>query len=128
MGVPHVVIFVEDVETVDVSKIAPAIRFSPAFPKGANVNFAQKIRERAFKIRTYERGVERETQACGTGISASGVASVFLGKAPDGEELEFQARGGRVFVKLVKDRADVKVFMTGPAEFVFEGNVPLKSG
>jgi diaminopimelate epimerase len=128
LGVPHVVIFVEDLDTVDISKIAPAIRFNPAFPKGANVNFAQKIRERAFKIRTYERGVERETQACGTGISASGVASVFLGKAPYGEELEFQARGGSVFVKLIKSGAEVKVFMTGAAEFVFEGDVPLKSG
>jgi diaminopimelate epimerase len=125
-GVPHVVIFVDDLESVDVTGVAPAVRFNPVFPKGTNVNFVEKIKERAFKIRTYERGVERETLACGTGISASGVAAVFLGIAPDDEELEFQARGGTVFVRLVKENTNVKVFITGPAKFVFEGEVAVK--
>lgn len=127
-GVPHAVIFVDDIESVNVSLVAPIIRHSPVFPKGANVNFVQKIGERKFKIRTYERGVGGETLACGTGISASGVAAVFLGRAPDGEELEFQARGGSVFVKLERENAEIKVIMTGPTEFVFEGEVAVIQG
>jgi diaminopimelate epimerase len=124
MGVPHVVLFVEDVDSVEIEKIAPKIRFNQLFPRGANVNFVEKVKDRSFKIRTYERGVERETLACGTGISASGVVVVFQGLAEGGEDLEFQARGGNVLVNVVKqDGGGIEVFMSGPAEFVFEGDV-----
>ncbi|MFQ5800497.1 MAG: diaminopimelate epimerase [Candidatus Hydrothermarchaeales archaeon] len=125
MGVPHVVIFVEDIDVVDVEKTAPAIRFNPLFPKGTNVNFVQKINKKVFKIRTYERGVEKETLACGTGITASGAASVFLGHAEESEEMKFQAKGGRVFVMLKRENSEVRMFMRGSAEFVFEGEVPI---
>lgn len=126
MGVPHVVIFVEDIDAVDMAKIAPVIRFNPLFPKGTNVNFVQRIDNKVFKIRSYERGVEKETLACGTGITASGAASVFLGHAEEGEEMEFRAKGGRVFVRLKREGSDIRMFMRGSAEFVFEGEVPIK--
>ncbi len=124
-GVPHVVIFVDDVETVNLEVIAPGIRFNPVFPKGTNVNFVEPIKKRSFKIRTYERGVEKETLACGTGISAAGVAAVFQGRAEEDEELEFMARGGNVHVMVERKGGSVRVFMKGTAEFVFEGEFPL---
>jgi diaminopimelate epimerase len=104
-GVPHV-----------------AIRYNPLFPRGTNVNFVQKISERIFRIRTYERGVESETMACGTGITASGVAAVFLGLTDEAEEIEFQARGGTVYVIVKREKDQMYVSMKGTAEYVFEGD------
>jgi len=125
-GVPHAIIFQEDVESLDVGKVAPPLRHSPVFPRGANINFVEKMRERVFRIRTFERGVERETLACGTGITAAGAAAVFLGLADEGEELSFNAPGGRVFVKVVREGREIKVFMKGPAEPVFQGEIDHK--
>jgi diaminopimelate epimerase len=125
-GVPHVVIFVDDVESVPLEKISPGIRWNPIFPKGTNVNFVETIKSMVFKIRTYERGVERETLGCGTGITASGIVAVFQGLGEDDVELEFQARGGTVFVRTIREGSEIKVFMRGPAEFVFEGEVPVR--
>jgi diaminopimelate epimerase len=121
-GVPHVVIFHDDIDRVDLAKIAPAIRYNPLFPRGTNVNFVQKISERIFRIRTYERGVESETMACGTGITASGVAAVFLGLTDEAEEIEFQARGGTVYVIVKREKDQMYVSMKGTAEYVFEGD------
>lgn len=73
-GVPHLVIFVEDVEAVDVEAVGRYFRYHPKFaPDGANVNFVSHLNNSA-EIRTYERGVEGETLACGTGVSASAYA------------------------------------------------------
>ncbi len=124
-GVPHAVIFVEDVENVDLEGISPAIRGNPVFKEGANVDFVQKIGERRFRIRTFERGVEAETLACGTGITAAGAVSVFLGLADEDVDIEFQARGGTVFIRLKRDGSRINITMKGPAEFVFEGEVPI---
>jgi diaminopimelate epimerase len=126
MGVPHTVIFVDDLETFDLEGLAPGIRYNPVFPRGTNVNLVQQLGGRVFKIRTYERGVERETLACGTGISASAVVAVFLGYAGEEEELEFRARGGTLHVTIKREDSGIRVFMKGPAEFVFEGNVTFK--
>ncbi|RMF89409.1 MAG: diaminopimelate epimerase [Methanobacteriota archaeon] len=124
-GVPHAVIFVEDVDALDIEKRAPPIRFNPSFQRGANVDFVQKLGEGTFKIRTYERGVERETLACGTGITAAAAAAVLLGLAEKGSEIEVRARGGTVFVKAEGgEDGEMRLIMRGPAEFVFEGDVP----
>lgn len=125
-GVPHVVIFVEDLDGTALKDIAPAIRYNPLFPKGANVNFVEMVKIRIFKIRTYERGVEKETLACGTGITASGLVPFLQGLVDEDEELEFQAKGGTVYVKTKRENRELKVFMRGTAEFVFEGEIPIE--
>ena len=70
-GVPHVVIFVDDIESAEVVTQGRAIRRSPIFPRGTNVNFVQVLDDRNLGVRTYERGVEDETLACGTGVTAA---------------------------------------------------------
>lgn len=75
-GVPHFVVPVEEVEKVDVVKLGRAIRFHREFePKGTNVNFIQPVSRKRIKIRTYERGVESETLACGTGATAGAIVA-----------------------------------------------------
>ncbi len=122
-GVPHVVTFTSNLDSVDVCSLGRKIRYSELFPKGTNVNFLEKIGENKFKIRTYERGVEAETLACGTGITASAVVAYLLGEA-QGNRIEVDARGGKVFVELeVEGREVKKAYMIGPAELVFEGDI-----
>ena len=73
-GVPHAVIFVEEIEMCDILELGRKIRHAPAFaPYGANVNFVKVISKTSLEIRTYERGVEGETQACGTGATAAAI-------------------------------------------------------
>ena len=125
-GVPHVVVFVNDIEKAPVKSIAPIIRRHPNFPKGANVNFVEKIDDVTFKIRTYERGVEEETFACGTGISAGGAAAVLKGYGLSDKELLFKATGGNVFITVNKTSGgEIKILMKGGADFVFNGEIPV---
>src|SRR6202022_4232749 len=71
-GVPHSVIMVDNLETAPVFELGKTIRYHPEFrPKGTNVNFVKALRPREIAIRTYERGVEAETLACGTGVTAA---------------------------------------------------------
>lgn len=75
-GVPHTILFVDRIDKIDVKKIGANIRFSEYFkPKGTNVDFVKVLDKNKIKIRTYERGVERETLACGTGATASALIS-----------------------------------------------------
>lgn len=126
MGNPHAVLFYDDVDGVDVIGIGRMIRnFTKEFPNGTNVHFIQKINDNEFKIRTYERGVEEETLACGTGISASAVA-IWLKKLSGRKEILFHARGGDLKIELeVADNKVSRVFLIGPAEDVFTGEVEL---
>jgi diaminopimelate epimerase len=79
-GVPHAVVFVDDAEKVEIAREGAAIRFHKVFqPAGTNVNFVQKINDRTLRVRTYERGVEGETLACGTGVSASALVATLRG-------------------------------------------------
>jgi len=75
IGVPHLVLFSDDVMHLDVNEIGRKYRYHPAFTEGTNVNFVQIVDSRTIKIRTYERGVEAETLACGTGAVSSGIIS-----------------------------------------------------
>ncbi len=78
-GVPHYVEFVPNLDALDIMALAPAIRHSPRFqPDGVNVNFVQILSPNHIALRTYERGVEAETLACGTGITASAIATSLL--------------------------------------------------
>jgi diaminopimelate epimerase len=126
-GVPHVVVFTDDLEGVDVQGIGSTIRYrTDLFPRGTNVNFVQQTGDNTFGIRTYERGVEAETLACGTGITASGAAAVILKKADPARPMEFRARGGTVFIEVEMEGEEIKTaYMNGPAELVFKGDVAL---
>jgi diaminopimelate epimerase len=125
-GVPHVVVPVAQVGDVDVSGEGSAIRHHEAFsPKGANVNFIEKRGPNKIAIRTYERGVEDETLACGTGVVASALMFAFTEKAKG--PIGVIARGGDE-LRVGFDRIDKQfrnVTLTGPAEFVFEGTIEI---
>jgi len=125
-GVPHVVVPVAEIGDVDVLREGSAIRHHEAFsPKGANVNFIEKRGPQKIAIRTYERGVEDETLACGTGVVAS--ALVFAITENANGPITVIARGGdelRVgFEKM--DNQFRNGTLTGPAEFVFEGTIEI---
>ncbi|MEA3255264.1 MAG: diaminopimelate epimerase [Candidatus Altiarchaeota archaeon] len=128
IGNPHAVLFFKEVDEVDVGDIGKKVRhYKKLFPQGTNVHFIQKNRGNEFKIRTYERGVEKETLACGTGVSASAVAAVINNLADARKPLRFHARGGDLITELEIEKGDVKkVFLTGPADEVFTGEVELQ--
>ncbi len=122
-GSPHHVEFVKDVAKVDVNKIGARIRSGePYFEEGTNVNFIEITGENSLKIRTYERGVEGETLACGTGVTAAAIAAFETGKLKE-SEIFVNAVGGNLSVKFERTLAGhyENIWLTGPAERVFEG-------
>jgi diaminopimelate epimerase len=124
--VPHVVIPVPDFDDVDVRRAGAAIRYHKIFsPSGTNVNFLQKRGPKKIAIRTYERGVEDETLACGTGIVAS--ALIFATTEDCDGPITVLARGGdELQVGFERNRDQFhNVTLTGPAEFVFEGTIEI---
>ena len=123
-GTRHFVKFVEDVDAIDVATEGKALRWNEAFaPEGANINFVQQLPDGSLKIRTFEKGVEGETLACGTGITAAAIAVWY--SCSDGE------KAGRVSIRLQARRGDIltvdfipdgpakfrDIHLTGPAEF-----------
>jgi diaminopimelate epimerase len=125
-GVPHVVVPVAQLADVDVLREGSAIRYHKMFsPKGANVNFVEKREADKIAVRTYERGVEDETLACGTGVVAS--ALVFAITEDARGPITVIARGGdELRVGFKKTGTQFKdVTLTGPAEFVFEGTIEI---
>ncbi len=125
-GVPHAVVFTPDADRAMVQERGRELRFHPHFgPRGTNVNFVQVKGPGWIRVRTYERGVEGETLACGTGVSASalvtaalhGFASPVRVQVQGGDELRvsFNAEGGQY--------RDVR--LNGPATFVFEGRIEV---
>jgi diaminopimelate epimerase len=125
-GVPHVVIAVPKIDDADVRREGAAIRHHEMFsPNGTNVNFIEKRGPNKIAIRTYERGVEDETLACGTGIVAS--ALIFAANENTNGPVIVFARGGdelQVGFEKSGDRFR-NVTLTGPAEFVFEGSIEI---
>lgn len=112
-GVPHVVVFVDDLN-FDIISLGRKIRYSDIFPEGTNVNFA-KFEDSRFYVRTYERGVENETLSCGTGSVAVVAVAKRLGITDKAEVL---TRGGVLKIE-IKDTA----FMTGSANRVFDAEL-----
>ena len=121
-GVPHAVLFVRSVRSIDVAKQGRAIRYHSAFaPSGTNVNFVEIGRGNRIHVRTYERGVEGETLACGTGVAASSILSNLRRglRSP----ILVTTRGGdhlRVGFSMVNGQAR-KVTLQGPARIVYTG-------
>jgi diaminopimelate epimerase len=125
-GVPHVVVPVQRIEEVNVRSDGAAIRRHETFaPKGANVNFLEKRGRTSVAIRTYERGVEDETLACGTGVVAS--ALIFAATEQIDGPITVGVRGGCDLTVGFEKNGDrfTKVTLSGPAEFVFEGTIEL---
>ena len=123
-GSPHYVIFTHDIDKIDVKKEGSTIRYNQRFNSdGTNVNFAESANHK-IKVRTYERGVEDETLACGTGVTAVAIASAFKENQRGEITKQIQAKGGLLTVSFKSDgNRFSKVFLEGPAEYVFTGIV-----
>ena len=117
MGNPHYVIFVGDAELSDVASRGSRLEHHPAFPERANIEFAE-MRPDGIRVRVWERG-SGITMACGTGACATAVAACKLGKA--GRKSRIIMDGG--VLEIEWREADNHVYLSGPAEFVFEGEV-----
>jgi diaminopimelate epimerase len=123
-GVPHAVLFVEDLEKLDILPIGRAIRYHSFFaPKGTNADFVQVENGSQLSIRTYERGVEDETLACGTGAVAAALIAAFKGlvKSP----VSIKTRGGEVLGVYfeIEEREANKVFFEGDVHVVYEAEM-----
>lgn len=118
MGNPHYVIFTDDVDQV--GETGKALEHHPAFPQRCNIEFAQVITAATIRTRVWERG-SGITQACGTGACATAVAAAITGKA--GHKSEIVMDGGTLTIEWREE--DNHVYMTGPAEFVFDGEAEL---
>jgi diaminopimelate epimerase len=132
-GVPHTIIFVEGIENIDINKIGREIRFHKRFsPAGTNVNFVEISNDGFIKVRTYERGVEAETLACGTGVTASAIISKYK-LHPSGEKkhkvtdykMRVLTKSSDVLRVYFKRRGDNigDVWLEGAAHFVCKGEL-----
>jgi diaminopimelate epimerase len=124
-GVPHTLLWVEDVDAVDIPVLGRQIRFHPQFqPAGTNVNFVRREENNLLSLRTYERGVEAETLACGTGAVAA--ASIAFRKGWVRSPVPVRTRGGEILVvHLEADSAGEfgAVYLEGLVTLVFQGEV-----
>lgn len=125
-GVPHAVMFVKDADRAMVQPIGSEIRHHKHFaPKGTNVNFVQLRGANSIRVRTYERGVEGETLACGTGVSASALIAARLHNFTSPVQVQVQG-GDQLEVRFERDGDSFKnVSLKGPADFVFDGKIEI---
>jgi diaminopimelate epimerase len=125
-GVPHAVLFVDNADRAMVQGTGAEIRYHPHFaPKGTNVNFVQLLGPGRIRVRTYERGVEGETLACGTGVTAAALIAARINSFAS--PIAVQVQGGDVLEVGFQDTSEgfTDVQLTGPAELVFEGRIEL---
>ncbi len=120
MGVPHTMIFVDELSATDVTSVGPLIEKHPLFPKGTNVNFVKVLNRNRVKLRTWERGAGA-TLACGTGSCATVVAAILNEYTNRAVTVELQY--GELEIEWTEDGA---VFMTGPAVESFSGEIKLE--
>jgi diaminopimelate epimerase len=118
MGNPHAIIFVEDTKAIEIEKIGPKFENHPMFPKRTNTEFIHVINRNTIDMRVWERGAG-ETLACGTGACASVYACILNGLTED--SVTVKLLGGEL--KIRYDREQHKIFMTGPAVSVFDGEL-----
>lgn len=123
-GSPHFVRIVDDIDAIDVFREGRAIRYSEEYKeKGINVNFIEILPDR-IRIATYERGVEDETLACGTGVTASALVAMEMNLLKG--KVQVEAKGGTLFVEAEKN-SDTghyeNIWLTGPASKTFEGSI-----
>jgi diaminopimelate epimerase len=125
-GSPHYIKIVSEVMDIDVFAKGMDIRYNHRFAKeGINVNFVEQVKEDSIIVRTYERGVEDETFSCGTGVTAA--ALVCFHNAKGFNEVNVQTKGGKLSVEFdrVAENSFRNIWLCGPAEKVFEGDVQL---
>jgi diaminopimelate epimerase len=123
MGNPHAVQRVDDVDTAPVATVGPLVEHHARFARRVNAGFLQVLSRSQVRLRVFERGAG-ETLACGTGACAAVVAGIRLGWLD--ARVDVQTRGGRLTIEWAgADRLNAPVLMTGPAEFVFEGEIEL---
>lgn len=122
-GSPHHMVFVDDVDAVDVATLGQEIAHgAPYFSDGTNVNFVQPLSADAIKVRTYERGVEAETLSCGTGVTAAALA-LHITKKTSSDKITIQSRGGTLLVSFSPTQNGyTAITLQGPAAPVFTGN------
>ncbi len=123
-GVPHAIVICQNVAVIDLPRLGKAIREHACFsPEGTNVDFVQILSDGSLRIRTYERGVEAETLACGTGVAAAAVASV-LNKRTQSPVQVHTAGGDTLRITVSHEAGHInKLQMTGPAQHVFHGYI-----
>ena len=120
MGNPHVIVYMDQIRDLAIEKIGPDFEKHPAFPEGVNTEFVHVINRKTVEMRVWERG-SGETLACGTGACAVAVACVLNGYTE--EEVTVRLLGGEL--KIFWNRKENLVYMTGPAEVVFDGTINL---
>ena len=120
MGNPHCVIFVPDVDQIDLEQVGPAMENAPIFPQRANISFAQMIDRNTLKMRVWERGIG-ETWACGTGACAVATAAVRCGLADRDTDISLRLIGGELVIRYDDDG----LWMTGDAQMDFEGDIEI---
>ena len=125
MGNPHAIIYVDDVDSLDLEKIGPSFENHVCFPDRVNTEFVQVIDRHTVKMRVWERG-SGETLACGTGACAVTAAAVWQGYCRYDENVEVRQPGGILTTAYL---ADGRMLMEGPTEYVFEGyfDIPIAS-
>ena len=126
-GSPHYVQIMDNISDLNVKKKGSEIRYSKDFiPEGINVNFLQKRNNSNFSIRTYERGVEDETLACGTGAVAAAIVMHNIGETSGKTNLEIETLGGTLSVNFDFQNSVYKnIFLEGPARYVFSGTYKI---
>lgn len=120
MGNPHFVIFTDDAEAVDVARLGSALEANPLFPERCNIEFASLLGADRIRTRVWERG-SGITLACGTGACATAVAAALTGRS--GRRSRIVMDGGTL--DIAWSEVDNHVYMTGPAEFAFEGEIEI---
>jgi diaminopimelate epimerase len=123
-GSPHHISFKEHIDDLNVKELGAKIRYgAPYFNEGSNINFAEQISSNLFKVRTYERGVEDETLACGTGVTAVAIAANISNKTTS-NAIKLEVLGGNLEVSFIRDGNTFNtIFLKGPAQFVFKGSI-----
>lgn len=119
MGNPHAVVFLPEIDSLDLEKIGPSFEHHPLFPNRVNTEFIRVIDDHTLQMRVWERG-SGETFACGTGACAAAVASVLNGYCKREQEILIHLRGGDLQIIYHNDES---VTMIGPATFIFEGKM-----
>ena len=119
MGNPHAIVYMDDVDGLDIEKIGPSFEHHPLFPDRVNTEFVRVIDDHTLQMRVWERG-SGETFACGTGTCATVVAAVLNGYCKMEEEILVHLRGGDLRIIYHEDET---VTMIGPATYVFEGKM-----